>query len=280
VHVLGRVAIGIGRVAMIAVILAQLVTAVWIRLPTSTLDRLLTDLRMDRVAELQIQDDEDFAGRVLGQGIADVDEAIRVRWRTTDGSWHTFLTRNQPEFIAGTDLPPESPDAESDDGSGPDQQDGRTVEFGDGRYTNDPVVGLIVDALERVPVDRELPLGHWTDGGLSFVAALTWLVVLFTLVRGPQPRGATKWAWFWLLSLPLGLGPLALLVSEAPWSRRASLRPEPLPHDQQRHTPDGDSRLTGGYALVLGAMTGAFLVGWPSPGSLVCSVRTRRQRGG
>jgi hypothetical protein len=127
------------------------------------------------------------------------------------------------------------------------------------------VVTIIEDALDRAPVDHDPPLGHWTDGGLSFVAALTWLVVLFTLVRGPQPRSATKWAWFWLFSLPLGLGPLGLLVSEAPWSRRASLRPEPLPHDQQCQTPDGDSRLTGGYALVLGAMTSAFLVGVAIP---------------
>lgn len=240
-----RVVIWIGRVALIAVVLGQIVTAVWIRLPHSTLDRLLTDIRDERVAELQIDDDEHFAGTVLGRAV--VDESTRMRWRTTDGSWHTFLTGSQP-----ADLIVEGANEETDDDGFDVDGTSRSVDFN----RDDPVVTVIEDTLARTPVDRGLPLSGWTDpwGILMF---LGWLLVILALLTGPQPRRATKWAWFWLLGLPLGLGFLALLAMEAPWSARAVRRPEPLPHDKQRDLPGGDPRLTGGWAFVITTIGGA-----------------------
>jgi hypothetical protein len=41
--------------------------------------------------------------------------------------------------------------------------------------------------------------------------------VLF-LLRAPQPRRATRWGWFWVFSIPLGLGILWWLLDEHPWS--------------------------------------------------------------
>lgn len=79
------------------------------------------------------------------------------------------------------------------------------------------------------------------------LAAVAWGMVTFvTLVAGPQPRRATRWAWFWLLA---GLGPVVLvgyLILGLP-------RPgEPL-------QPQG-RRLTGGWAFLIGLLL-------PGPGA-------------
>jgi hypothetical protein len=96
----------------------------------------------------------------------------------------------------------------------------------------------------RVPVrsntDQAL-LGHW-----RLTVILVYLILLVTLIRAGQPRRATKWATFWLLSLPLNIGLILTLVREAPWSRRARELPEPLPHKLEEH----DHRTTGGHAFL------------------------------
>ncbi|TDE92650.1 hypothetical protein EXU48_14025 [Occultella glacieicola] len=68
------------------------------------------------------------------------------------------------------------------------------------------------------------------------VGALGVLVALILLVAGPQPRLATKWAWFWLgCAGPLWL--VFLVLEPVPWWRRESA--------MQR-----DRRLTGGWAFL------------------------------
>lgn len=76
------------------------------------------------------------------------------------------------------------------------------------------------------------------------------LTGLFLLVAGPQPRLATKWAWFWLtLAVPPAW--LAFVVLEPTrWGRRAPQR-------------QAARRLTAGWALLLGIVLAAVLAGIP-----------------
>lgn len=101
-----------------------------------------------------------------------------------------------------------------------------------------------------------------TGGGgpahtLVTLASLTGLVLALVLIGGPQPRRATKWAWFWLVLVPGGVGALAWLALESPWSSGANRRPEPLPHGRQPQ----DTRLTGGRAFVIAAALGLVVSG-------------------
>ena len=101
--------------------------------------------------------------------------------------------------------------------------------------------------LRAVPDIEDDLLMRWTSAG-----ALTHVLLVLVLLYGPQPRRATKWAWFWLTFLPFDAGLLALLLRDAPWSRRATAVQEPLGHRVQ---PD-DHRLTGGRALLLAVALG------------------------
>ncbi|MFH5821368.1 hypothetical protein [Georgenia sp. AZ-5] len=63
------------------------------------------------------------------------------------------------------------------------------------------------------------------------------LLSLGLLIGGPQPRLATKWAWFWLaVSTPL-------------WT--VFLLLEPVPVWSRSPAPVRERRLTGGWAFVL-----------------------------
>lgn len=76
-----------------------------------------------------------------------------------------------------------------------------------------------------------IPMGAW---GLAATVA-----GLMLLVAGDQPRLATKWAWFWLISTIPALWIVFLVVEPLPlWARR------PMPVTAHR-------RLTGGWAFLL-----------------------------
>jgi hypothetical protein len=81
------------------------------------------------------------------------------------------------------------------------------------------------------------------SGALSVGWTAAWLVMLFVLITGPQPRRATKWAVAWVSLLPGGLGLIWALTREAPWSRRAADLPEPPPGPLP-------GRWTGGWAFL------------------------------
>jgi hypothetical protein len=53
------------------------------------------------------------------------------------------------------------------------------------------------------------------------VASVMMLVFLFVLITGPAPVRGTRFFWFWIALSPFGLGVLAWLATERPWSRRA-----------------------------------------------------------
>jgi hypothetical protein len=107
-------------------------------------------------------------------------------------------------------------------------------------------------ATAGVPVAERMPGPAAT---LVRVATVTSIVLVVLMIGGPQPRRATKWAWFWLLLVPGGLTQLAWIAVEAPWSRRANRRPEPPPH--RRDVPDG--RLTGGWSFLFAFVLGGVL---------------------
>lgn len=80
-------------------------------------------------------------------------------------------------------------------------------------------------------------LGWRVPGWLALTALVAFLVQLGLLVHGPQPWRATRWAWFWILTVPVVGVVLMLLLS----GRTPGL---PAPTAAGR-------RLTGGWAFLL-----------------------------
>lgn len=78
--------------------------------------------------------------------------------------------------------------------------------------------------------------GWKVAGWVAMGGLLMVLPIIVTLVSGPEPRLATRWAWFWLL----GAGPIAVLAYVALG----------LPRAGAPTRPEG-SRLTGGWAFLL-----------------------------
>jgi hypothetical protein len=235
------------RGVLAAALLLGIAVALWIRLPVSTLDQLLADLRAERVSDFQFGPDDDFGVPLIDPRSGGGAHDIRVRWRTVDGSWHTFLTREQGQYRSGTNSAPGGQPTAS---PGPDERstDRPKTELLGGQ---DPVLNLIAAELQPEVWRASPPANDWNIGWISAAVFLACAAIFISLVAGPQPRRATRWAWFWLLGLPYGLGFVALLAFEAPWSKRACAQPEPLPHDRQRNLPEGDRRLTGVAAFLI-----------------------------
>jgi hypothetical protein len=83
----------------------------------------------------------------------------------------------------------------------------------------------------------------WCGPGALALPMMAWsMLVLATLVGGPEPRMATRWAWFWLLC---GFGPVVLLAYLLVGLPRpgAPLRPQ-------------GRRLTGGWAFLVSVVLG------------------------
>lgn len=248
----------VARFSLIAIVLALTGAALWPRGAEAPLDDLIADLRAGDVVEVEIGADSAFGGAVLGPDIGGLrgSESHRVRWRTADtDEWRTFLSDSQAWIdLSRLDEAPREPG------------DAVIVLFS-GR---DPVLNAVADELALTPGGAELYTVRFGSQP-AFVPLVTlalWLIVLGTLIHGPQPRWITKWGWFWLLFLtPYGLGLLALLALDAPWSRAASRLDPPLPHHEQRRTATGDRRLTAVQAfavallasLVVGSIAGALL---------------------
>ena len=85
-------------------------------------------------------------------------------------------------------------------------------------------------------------LGWRMPGWLAAVSLVFLLATLLLLVHGPQPRRATRWAWFWLMVLtPVGAMAYLLLAG---------------PTGLVRGPRDASKRLTGGWALLLAVFLG------------------------
>jgi hypothetical protein len=95
--------------------------------------------------------------------------------------------------------------------------------------------GLRVLRDSRRPSDSSL-LGWRVPSWLGLVAFALVLGGLATLVAGPQPWRATRWAWFWLALPPVGSIAFVLFSGPTPLL--------PTPRDPTR-------RLSGGWAFLL-----------------------------
>lgn len=120
---------------------------------------------------------------------------------------------------------------------------------GDGEVTDER--SEIISEARRAGVEVTERAARPAAGGVHWqLAGIAMLTGLFLLVAGPQPRLATKWAWFWLtLAVPPAW--LAFVVLEPTrWGRRAPQR-------------QAARRLTAGWALLLGIVLAAVLAGIP-----------------
>ncbi|KQW48771.1 hypothetical protein ASC77_08535 [Nocardioides sp. Root1257] len=84
-------------------------------------------------------------------------------------------------------------------------------------------------------------LPSWT----SVATLVVGLGGVLLLIAGPQPRRATRWAWFWMMAAAPPLGFVAFLALGS------SLSPRPR--------PDLGRRLTGGRAFLLSVLVGGAL---------------------
>lgn len=105
----------------------------------------------------------------------------------------------------------------------------------------------ILAAIEASPA----PVDVTVNEGVMARTGVTWqpagavaLMALMVIIFGPQPRLATKWAWFWTVSAmpPLWLAFLAL---------------EPVPIWRRRAMAPRLERFTGGWAFLLAIALGA-----------------------
>lgn len=210
------------RVVVGVVLLGGLLGAALSAAAPSSLPVLGADLDAGRVGEVVLADRSDFPAPSL----QDNGSGTVVRWKLVGGGW-------------------------------------RVAALGDGVLSPDPSAGegsvdVAGNDVRRQSEAAGVPVslsGPATPRLLVQVARLVELVLVLVLIGAPQPRHATKWAWFWMLLLPGGLGALAWIAVEAPWSSQANRRPEPLPHPQQ---PE-DRRLTGGRSLAITVVLGLLL---------------------
>jgi len=113
--------------------------------------------------------------------------------------------------------------------------------------------------IAQVLVDRTVwAVGFGAGAGLADSLDLWQMfgtasfVTLLLLIFGPQPRWATKWAWFWLA---VAVPPLWLVF----------VLFEPVPLWIKQHLAPASYRLTGGWAFLIGLILGPTMA-WLLPG--------------
>ena len=90
-------------------------------------------------------------------------------------------------------------------------------------------------------------LGWQVPSWVALAAVVASLAQLWYLVMVPTTWRATRWAWFWIMAVPVVGTALLLLLS----GRTPGLRPPAAP----------DRRLTGGWAFLLSSAATTFLSG-------------------
>jgi hypothetical protein len=117
--------------------------------------------------------------------------------------------------------------------------------------TTDDVAAQLRQRDRRVrlaSMDREpssFSVHGWTlPGWVGPALIVHTLLTLFVLVNGPEPWRATRWAWFWLLTPPIGTMVFLVLSGPTPGL--------PRPRGRGR-------RLTGGWAFLLALVIGGAL---------------------
>ena len=240
------------RIAFALLVLGGLLGAALTAARREPLTALGQDLGAGRVSEIS------FAETRVTQLHWGDEPTAHVRWKVIGSGWRVA---SLSDASVGAVLDPDLA------GGGTGFQTG-TATIGPDGVVVDPVdttdgLGPIRQAIQRraeaagVPVAATVPEVPQLLLGLSTLAGV---ILVLVLIGGPQPRRATKWAWFWLLLVPGAVTQLAWLAIEAPWSERTNRRPEPLPHkDQPAARP-----VTRGRALLVSVLLGALLgaLGW------------------
>lgn len=117
-------------------------------------------------------------------------------WRTPDGRVHWTDTDDYHNVTITTDA-----DQESHSGAG---------------------AARIAQDLQAAGLEHRGGDVNVIGRGLSVVGGILAVVFLGVLVTGPAPTRGTRWFWFWVAYfLPYGLGLLAWLARERPWSLAA-----------------------------------------------------------
>jgi hypothetical protein len=121
---------------------------------------------------------------------------------------------------------------------------------------HEPVEWLLREANPDVGVSETarsgltLSLFGWTPAewvAWAFLAAL--ITTLGSVVVGPEPLRATRWAWFWLVLLTTPVGAVAYVLLSGVLRAKSSV--------SSPHSPT--SRLTGGWAFLLAMAAGTGL---------------------
>jgi len=107
--------------------------------------------------------------------------------------------------------------------------------------------GLRVLHTDERPDSQADILGWHLHGWGAFTVALLLLGTFASLITGPPPWPATRWAWFWFMALPIGIP--AFLLACVPLLMRPTPQPPPL---RKPRRP-----LTGGWALLLTVALGS-----------------------
>lgn len=211
---------GIRAVLLGVSVVVLLVAWLW-GVRSATLDDLRSDVAAGRVTTVEV------AGGLSPGAVGDAVQ--EVRWRA-DG-WER---RTQVRWTAG---PPDATGTWSGEDAPP--------------VVDQDVATLVRTWDSDVRVDRRgYPtgvtwsadvLGVTVPGPVAVLVLVQGLGGLLVIVGGPDPRRATRWGWFWLSTLPLGMTAFLLLSGPLPGRPPAAV---------------GTRRLRGGWAFVVAALLG------------------------
>lgn len=153
---------------------------------------------------------------------------VRVKWRAHGVTRFTQIEQASSRSQLDQGL---------SDGSA-DERTGRVVGDVDSQLRHyDPDV-QITHRKDVTGLSGTVVFGWQIPAALALLTAFVWALTIGSLVNGPEPRLATKWAWGWGLVSPVTLLVIPLyLLTAAPW--RGGSR-----------APSG-KRLTGGWAFLL-----------------------------
>jgi hypothetical protein len=118
---------------------------------------------------------------------------------------------------------------------------------------NENLGGRLKDIQPGIRVKQESrATGPVTEAyGWDFTGWIVWALIiqflctLGLLIYGPEPRRATRWAWFWLISAAAPITALAFLALGGSTSRHPAA--------------DKSARLTGGWAFLLASVLATVL---------------------
>lgn len=116
-------------------------------------------------------------------------------------------------------------------------RDGRTrYRYVDNDGTPAPATDSRVESLTAALGRSGPPM--LTPGRIGAITTVLAIVFLAVLLGGPTPVRGTRWFWFWVALLPFGLGGVAWLAYERPWSRRAAVLDtvEPVAEHRERRS--------------------------------------------